>query len=45
LEEKSFQNTQKLEEIRINKDSNETKKSNMNVNSSNLNISNNNIKK
>ena len=45
MEEKSFQNTQKLEEILINKDSNEAKKSNMNVNSNNLNTSNNSIKK
>jgi hypothetical protein len=47
LEEKSFQNSQKLEEIRINKEANKTKNNNVNVNLSNLNnlnTSNNNIK-
>jgi hypothetical protein len=47
LEEKSFQNSQKLEEIRINKEANKTKNNNVNVNLrnlNNLNTSNNNIK-
>ena len=50
LEEKSFQNTQKLEEIRINKEANKTKNNKMNLNLSklnninNLNTSNNNLK-
>jgi hypothetical protein len=47
LEEKSFQNTQKLEEIRIYKEANKTQNNNKNINLSNLNklnTSNNNIK-